>query len=410
MDNIWNEAEVNRLTDVLSRLIQINTSNNNETEACLYIKKLFDTAGIKNEIIESAPKRGSIIARINSECSQKQPPVYIISHLDVVGADETKWSFPPFSGEISEGKLLGRGTIDTKQLTASGIAAMLIIKEKNLNLNRDIIFIATADEEQGSTYGMKFLTESRPKLFEPGYVFNEGGGFVLTAGDKSFRTICCGEKGVFEVKVRLQGDNTFADFLQITRRVSAFKLESRLCKVTERFISIAGEYIEKDTTLKNLYEYSINNTLTIGCFDIKRDESPIELTLTYRLVPGITKQEATQTIEEILAGINCSYEQVKYFPPFESDIDSAFLDIIRKQTAAMEKEDITLLPMLALGNTDGRFIRTNIYGYTPFLSDLPFSEVLKKVHLTDEFITIPSLRFCAGVIINSIIELGRVTL
>ncbi len=426
MKNYWDSEANELIADILSQLVKIDTVNahHNETAACEYIKKTFSAYGIESTIYESAPGRGNIYAHIPSDSEKKQAPAYVISHLDVVDAVREKWSFEPFCGEITDGKLLGRGTLDTLQLTAAGMAAMILIKKHNIKLNRDIRFIATADEENGSKFGMQYLTENHPELFERSYIFNEGGGFVMKAGDNFYRTICCGEKGVIDVRFTLRAKDyaggffsdysMMRDFTEIVRRIAAYKSPRVMCSINRRFEAVAGDDTGRDVTLNNLHEYSTHNSLGLNAFN-QRSVEPFEVKdisfiVSFRFVPGVTEEEQHVIFKDLMFETKAYLELSRCHRAFESDIDSPFLQILGESACELEQEDVKLLPMLALGNTDGRFIGTNIYGFTPLLSDMPFSEVLKKVHQTDEFITLDSLHFCGQVLFNAMVRLGETVL
>ena len=177
---------------ILSDLIRINTANppGNETAAARYLKQLFDAAGIPNEIIEPAEGRGSFIAR----WGMGPKKLLFISHSDVVPAGDD-WDFDPFSGDIRNGMVYGRGAMDCKDLVASQACAMLAIARENIPLGGELIFAATADEETGGALGAEYLCEHHLDKIMADFAINEGALTPITAGGKMVYFFQVGEKG-----------------------------------------------------------------------------------------------------------------------------------------------------------------------------------------------------------------------
>ena len=170
----------------LQDYIQINTMNppGNETRGAEFFAEIFEAEGIEYEIAESAPGRGNIWARLEGG---DEPALMLLHHMDVVPADERYWSTDPLSGEIRDGLIYGRGTLDTKSSGILHLAAFLALHRSGTPLNRDILFMATADEEAGGFFGAGWLVENRPELFDDvGYLLNEGGGGEVVDGKVQF--------------------------------------------------------------------------------------------------------------------------------------------------------------------------------------------------------------------------------
>lgn len=160
----------------LQQLIQVDTINppGNETRAVEFYANIFDAEGIEYETAESAPGRGNIWARIEGG---DEPALILLQHTDVVPADEEFWTIPVLSGAIRDGQILGRGARDMKGLGIIQLATFLSLHRSGVELNRDVIFLATADEEAGGFFGVGWLIDNRPEIFEDvGFVLNEGGG------------------------------------------------------------------------------------------------------------------------------------------------------------------------------------------------------------------------------------------
>lgn len=160
----------------LQDLIRIDTINppGNEQRAVEFYSRIFEAEGIAYETAESAPGRGNIWARIEGG---DEPALILLQHTDVVPAEKQFWTIDPLSGDIRDGMILGRGARDMKGLGILELAAFLSLHRSGATLNRDVIFLATADEEAGGFFGVGWLIENHPEIFEGvGFLLNEGGG------------------------------------------------------------------------------------------------------------------------------------------------------------------------------------------------------------------------------------------
>ena len=190
------EQQKHQVIDVLRDLIRIDTTNppGNETEAARYLAALLEPAGIETEVLESAPGRGNLVARLRGSGQAK--PLILMGHLDVVAAKAEEWTHPPFAAEVAGGYIWGRGATDMKNMIAACAVAMLAIAPHRERLRRDILLLATADEEQGGRAGMGWLAQNRPDLLNAACALNEGGGNAVRIGEHVFYTCQTAEKGV----------------------------------------------------------------------------------------------------------------------------------------------------------------------------------------------------------------------
>lgn len=162
--------------DWLQNYIQIDTINppGNEYRAVDFLAEIFEAEGIEYQTAESAPGRGNIWARLEGG---SEPGLILLQHSDVVPADEEFWTIPVLSGAIRDGVILGRGARDMKGLGTLQLATFIALHRSGVKLNRDVVFLATADEEAGGMFGVGWLIENRPEIFEDiGILLNEGGG------------------------------------------------------------------------------------------------------------------------------------------------------------------------------------------------------------------------------------------
>jgi acetylornithine deacetylase/succinyl-diaminopimelate desuccinylase-like protein len=160
----------------LQAYIRLDTQNppGNEILGARFFAEIFDAEGIPYEVAESAPGRGNIWARLEGG---DEPAVVLLHHMDVVPADARYWSVDPLSGVKRDGYIYGRGALDTKTSGILNLAAFLALHRSGVPLTRDVLFVATADEEAGGAYGAGWLVENRPEIFDGvGFLLNEGGG------------------------------------------------------------------------------------------------------------------------------------------------------------------------------------------------------------------------------------------
>src|ERR1700739_4773055 len=169
---------INESRTWLQDLIKINTSNppGNEQAAAKYILGVLKQNGIEGEELVLSPGRSAVVARLRSSAIvDPSRALLLVAHMDVVGVDRTKWTVDPFAAVIKDGYLYGRGAIDNKAMLASNLATFIALKRANARLNRDVIFLATDDEEQGGDASIKILIAKNWDKFSAGYSINEGG-------------------------------------------------------------------------------------------------------------------------------------------------------------------------------------------------------------------------------------------
>ncbi|MCW5883063.1 MAG: M20/M25/M40 family metallo-hydrolase, partial [Anaerolineae bacterium] len=170
----WHDvrAEVTRL---LVGLLRLDTTNppGNEILAAEYLADVLRADGIEPTVLSSAPGRGNVVARLRGDGSA--PPLLLMGHTDVVPAEPDKWQRPPFSGDVVDGVIWGRGATDMKNVVAMELMTLLLIHRLGIPLKRDLIFMATADEEVGGQWGAGWLVDHHPDLIRAEYAINEGG-------------------------------------------------------------------------------------------------------------------------------------------------------------------------------------------------------------------------------------------
>src|SRR5689334_4216176 len=192
----------------LAQLIQINTTNppGNEAATAKYIAGVLQKEGIASETLELAPGRAALVARLRSAAfSDPARALLLVAHMDVVGAERARWSVDPFGAVMKDGYIYGRGALDDKGMLAANLATLVALKRSNARLNRDVIFMATDDEEANSEASIKTLIAKNWDKFAAGFALNEGGEVVTKGGKVQYVAVQASEKVSVNVAVIAKG-------------------------------------------------------------------------------------------------------------------------------------------------------------------------------------------------------------
>jgi len=185
----------------LSKYLRINTTNppGNEIEAAEFLGRIFDREGIRYQIFQSQPGRANIYARLSGDGSKR--PIILLNHMDVVRADLSNWELPPFSGAIRDGYIWGRGTLDMKGMGIVELMSLLALKRQQIPLKRDVIFLATADEEKGGKLGAEWFMQNHWDLIKDAeYLLNEFGWIFVEDDRVKYYAVDVAEKLLGDVR------------------------------------------------------------------------------------------------------------------------------------------------------------------------------------------------------------------
>jgi acetylornithine deacetylase/succinyl-diaminopimelate desuccinylase-like protein len=434
------EAEV---TDLLSDLIQINTTNppGNETEAAKYLAETLEKENFNCELFESAPRRGSVITRIKG--TGEKPNLLLLSHLDVVAANPKEWSVNPFGGVVKDGFVWGRGAIDMKSMTAMEVMVMKLLKRNNVQPEGDIILAATADEEKGGEAGAGWLVRNHPEKVQARYVINEGGGLAFPVNGKKIFTIQTAEKGILWLKIKAKGkpghgsvpgvaDNAILRINKVVEKLGNYRSKISLVPTVKQFLNgiakenklvqqalsillqnpAAGDQIldmlaQKDKAvaeeLRAMLRMTIAPTIIHGGVKENIIPSECEAVFDCRILPGQNPADAMKEIKGLLKGADpekLEFEIIQASEPSESPIDTPLYEQIVDVLKEFQPND-SAAPILLTGGTDSRFFRkigSICYGFQPMRADLSYSEIRKMIHGIDERISTENLVFGTSVL------------
>ncbi len=445
--NLFQENQ-EEIANLLSQLIQIDTTNppGNETKAAEFLASYLQHDGFTTEIIESAPSRGNVITRLKG--TGQRPNLLLLSHLDVVPANPSEWSVNPFSGEVKEGFVWGRGALDMKGLTAIEVIVLKLLKQNRIHLKGDIILAATADEEMGGTKGAEFLLENHKEKVFAEYVINEGGGSSIPTNGKTVFTVNTAEKGLLWFKVKAKGtpghgsipeaaDNPLLKINKVMNCLAEFQPKVRLVSSTKQFLTklaradpslqpslnrillnpelseAALQDLEKTAPavadeVRPRLKMSITPTIIRGGYKENVIPSECEAVFDCRILPGQSTSEAFDIIRNLLAkaGINkLSFEVIQAQEPTESKMETPLYDTIKSVLDEFEPGCVTA-PLLMAGGTDSRFFRkagSVCYGFHPLRSETKLSgKATRREHGIDERISVENLVFGASVLYETV--------
>ena len=406
--------------ELLKALVRIDTTNppGGEAKLLAYLEELFNKEGIPCVLQESTPGRGNLLAWLSETDTQAGPPLILLSHVDVVAAQEKQWRFPPFAAHEEDGYIYGRGTVDTKQLTVMELTAFLALHEAGGRRKRPVYFLATSDEESGSAWGLQWFLEHEicvdgrmvfgRELFAGSDVISEGGGFPIKAGEKEFYLCENRQKGCgvveFTVKARKakgpffgSGDG-MARAMGLVQEIGAKKLPGAVLKTVRQFEEkLSGA--ELSAGMERIRTAMKHNTMTVTLISGK-NVNEVKVTCDVRLLPGFGREWLEEILQVLAAKWDCEYRIVSLGQGYESCPEGGMAGLLEEATKEELGEAgkaVSLLPFVSMGSSDGRFLvgsGARVYGYSPVLSwDMTFDSAVSMVHGTDERIHKDSLAF-----------------
>src|SRR5258708_2422946 len=238
----------------MQQYLRIDTTNppGHEMRAVAFYKKILDEEGIENRAFEYTPGRGDLWARLPHGTAQTQRPIILLNHMDVVTSDAAHWKVPPFSGEIKDGWIWGRGAQDMKDEGLAQLVVMVMLKREKIELDRDVIFLAVSDEEADGSGSDWFIAHNRDLLEHAEFLINEGGENLLENGNVKYVGVDVGEKTTFWLRVLAHGRPGHASrpipnsapnrLVRALDRILAYHTPLRVLPVVEEFLRGMAPY------------------------------------------------------------------------------------------------------------------------------------------------------------------------
>ncbi len=409
---------------LLSDLIKINTVNppGNETAAAEYLKNLLQAAGVETEIVEPEPGRGTIIARIG----QGSKKLLYVSHLDVVpvGGD---WDFEPFSGEIKNNVIYGRGALDCKDLTAAQVVAALELLAEGVPLNGELIIAAMADEEKGGNLGADYLINREPGKIKADYAVNEGADQPIPINGKLAYFIQVGEKGTAWCTLKAHGiaghgsiptlaENAVVKMARAVSRLHNYRAEVVVVPEVEKLLKSLAELCNLELkscsaddvdalleqlplekafveALRSMTRMTVSPNQIRGGTKTNIVPDYCEADIDIRILPGQDCRYVEKELRMIIGkDIEIEFNQCKA-PTFSSAEDPFYL-LMEEITSGLTGNDTICLPVISSGSTDSKYLRgAGIPAYgIGLMADGFDQEARSTIHGRNERTDVASLR------------------
>ncbi|WP_037408781.1 M20/M25/M40 family metallo-hydrolase [Candidatus Solirubrobacter pratensis] len=409
--------------EVLARLIRFRTVNPpGDERACQeWLAGYLEDAGLTCELHAAEPERPNLVARLPGGDG---PTLGYLSHVDTVLADPQDWSADPWSAEVRDGFLYGRGAVDMKDQTAAEAVALATLARRNVKLNGEVKLISVVDEETGGTLGAQWLTETLPDAARVDYLLNEGAGAVMPYGDRRLYGVCVAEKGTFRFRVRTTGTAAHASvpglaenaLLKLAPAITALggaKPGFDLTEATHALLEGLGEdprdpqgaldsVARIEPRLAPILDAALRVTFapTIVSAGEKINVIPAraELRVDCRVPPGMGIETARRRLGEVLDG-DVDVEFTEEVEGNRSPVASPLMDAIRAWVGEHDP-GAEAVPTVLPAFTDCRWFRAAFpdcvaYGFFPQRHQTLY-ETWPLMHAKDERIDVRDLGFAAG--------------
>jgi acetylornithine deacetylase/succinyl-diaminopimelate desuccinylase-like protein len=414
-----------RTVNLLSEYIQINTTNppGNESKAVTFFENIFIREGIEYKIYEPETDRASIRAILHG--SGEKQPVILLNHMDVVPAENQDWTVDPFGGEVKDGFIYGRGALDMKSLGIMELMAFLEIKNSGVTPSRDIIFLATADEETGGKHGVDYLLENHPEDFSAEFVINEGGfGISGLLPDRPVFMISTAEKGLCWLKVKStgqpghssvpHGQNALEKLNAAIHRLLSEKTPITLTPIIKTYFNNLGlgwDFLEpflkdqKAETLGQILEQTgfiqmpqisamLKNTISLTQIHSGNKTNVIpasaEATMDIRLLPGYPIDDYLNQMKDKMGDDDLTFDIIAQSEASSSPPDTPYFHLMEEAIKEQYPEAL-VTPSLLFATSDSRLFRKHgitTYGFCPAIIGI---EDVQRIHGIDERISIENM-------------------
>jgi acetylornithine deacetylase/succinyl-diaminopimelate desuccinylase-like protein len=406
---------------LLQDLIRLDTVNppGNETAAAELLRGYLEANGVRCELYARDPARANLVARIPGRAGG--PRLLLLSHTDTVLADPAEWTVAPWSGELRDGEIWGRGALDMKSQVAASAVALASLAREGFEPAGDLIFAATADEEMGEgvAYGLEWLCAAHPDAVRAEYAINEGGGDRVELGGRVLYLCSTAEKASSPFTLRVRGrsghgsmpsiaDNALVKAAPLIERLGRFAPEPRLGPETEAFLRAALDEVpppgdalararQVDPLAAELIEPLLAATVspTMITASAKRNVIPglCEITVDCRLLPGQSQVEVEEAVRAQLGPGDYELEWGSYQGGTRSSLESPLWDAVAGYVATAEPA-ARLAPICVAGFTDSHWLReafgTVAYGFFP-LRTMSSELAARLIHSADERIPVDDL-------------------
>jgi acetylornithine deacetylase/succinyl-diaminopimelate desuccinylase-like protein len=383
------------------------------------------------------PQRANLVARIPGNGSG--PRLALLSHTDTVHADPAEWSLDPWSGEVRDGEIWGRGALDMKGQVAASAVAIASLAREGFEPNGDLIFVAAADEEAGKDFGCSWLCREQPEAVRAEYVLNEGAGERVELGGRALYLCSTAEKMTAPFMLRVHGrsghaslpgiaDNALVKAASLIQRLGEFvpqpQLEPEVAVLwplvtgeapppPEQLVAraheihpLAGELIEPQVGM------SVSPTMASASPTRNVIPAVCEVTVDCRLLPGQTLAEAEEVLRDVLGEGDYDLEWLEAHGGTRSSQETPLWDAIESWVAEVEPGAVPA-PICLAGFTDSHWPRaafgTVAYGFFPMRYMDP-QVAMRLVHSADERVRVEDLELGTAFLRHAARAIGAIRL
>jgi acetylornithine deacetylase/succinyl-diaminopimelate desuccinylase-like protein len=427
--------------DLLRRYLQVDTTNppGNELKSALFYKEVLEREGIPVEIDEFEPGRANLLAILKGTGARR--PLILLNHMDVVPADPARWSVPPFAAVMKDGLIYGRGAQDMKSEGIVQLLALIRARREGLRLDRDLLFLATADEEAAFAGALRALSAQgwRDRLAGAEYLVTEGGENLMEEGRPAYFGVDTAEKGPFWLTLRTSGtpghgsrpiaDSALNRLIRALERIRLHKSELKVLPTVSKFFrdqavrakepraswyrnlarairdpSVAGTLYE-DREVSALLRNTISITIVRAGYKTNVIPGTAEAELDVRLLPGEDPEAFLAELRRVIddPGVQIT-PPAAFRPPNDSPVDTELFRLIER-VLARHHPGVPVTTKMLTGATESVLFRPlgiTSYGFTPLLTT---SEETSTAHGDDERIAEATLRRSTGIFYEVVREL-----
>jgi acetylornithine deacetylase/succinyl-diaminopimelate desuccinylase-like protein len=418
--------------ELLARLVRFNTVNppGNERAAQEYLAEHLQTAGFDCELLGAEPERPNLLARLRpadgppaQQPAGAGPTLCMLGHVDTVLADPQEWTHDPWSGDLADGCLWGRGALDMKSQVAAEVAAAASLARSGWRPARGELLIASVvDEETGGSLGAGWLTRTHPQKVRCDLLVNEGGGEVFEYAGRRYYGVCCAEKGVFRFTLSTDGvaghasmpgmgENALLKMAPVLERLAARQPDYELTDEPRAMLRGIGEDPDDaagsiarmraaEPLLATMFEPMLGVTFTptriTASEKVNVIPSRAELKVDCRVPPGLGEQEVRRGVAQVLGEDGFRVEFTERVVGNRSPMDSALMQTIVDWIGERDPA-ATVVPVILPGFTDSRHFREAFpecvaYGFFPQRHQTML-QTAPLVHAADERIDVRDIAF-----------------
>lgn len=420
------EAARDELTTHLQALIRCETANppGNESQAAAYMAGVLGAEGIEPAVYEGVPGRGNLVARLAGNGAAR--PLMLMGHTDVVSVEPDQWTRGPFSGDLVDGYVWGRGAVDMKGQVAANLMVLLLLKRQGVPLSRDVILAAFADEEAGSTWGAEWMWAHHRDSIDAEFALNEGGGSAIDVGHRRFYLCQVGEKGGARLRITARAapghasvprdDTAIARLARALVRLDEFEPPTTLTKSVRQMLQTIGEAVGGETrqivtealatpSWATLSRLPLDESMRLQLRATTRDTavptilrgghrinvipSEVSVDVDGRILPGQDPETWRDRVQRAV-GPEVEVTLLDRGTGLEADPESPLFDTIG-QVMGERDPGARVVPYLVSGGTDARAVpEIKVYGFMPTRDAAAEAAVM---HAHDERVRVENLLF-----------------